>query len=86
MADLVCDVCGKRAGSFSTYEEWSDTALALGWDIGEEHLMCDTCSPLPVCAICGRPPMPGPGVLVRRAGVLQHVNGCTHSKQAPADS
>lgn len=41
---LICDGCGTRQGPLHTYEEWEDTARKLGWHVGEEVVLCATCS------------------------------------------
>jgi hypothetical protein len=42
-APLTCDACRTTAGVYSSYEEWSDRASALGWAIGEDTVLCGDC-------------------------------------------
>ena len=42
-AHLTCDACQVTDGSYSSYEEWSDRATALGWVIGEDVVICSDC-------------------------------------------
>jgi hypothetical protein len=42
-ARLTCDACHRTEGSYSSYEEWSDRAAALGWVVGEDVVICTDC-------------------------------------------
>ena len=42
-APLTCDACRSTEGTYSSYEEWSDRASALGWAVGEDTVLCGDC-------------------------------------------
>jgi hypothetical protein len=42
-AALTCTACGTTEGTYGSYEEWSDRASELGWEIGEEEVICAAC-------------------------------------------
>jgi hypothetical protein len=42
-ASLTCSVCATTAGTYDSYEEWSDAAARLGWQVGEYDVICPDC-------------------------------------------
>jgi hypothetical protein len=40
---LECDICGRMAGTFDSYDEWEAAARRLGWAIGEDEVICRQC-------------------------------------------
>ena len=40
---LECDVCGRMAGTFDSYDQWEAAARRLGWAIGEDEVICRQC-------------------------------------------
>lgn len=40
---LECDICGRKAGTFDSYEECEDAARRLGWAVGADEVIRRQC-------------------------------------------